>query len=471
MFFGTGKGMGAAVRVVIVRHGESTYNREQRFQGRLDESVLTDRGVEQARAVGSALQGITFNAMYSSPLRRAHQTASLVSDGLEVAPNADGEKVTTTPLLREIDVRSWQGLKFEDVRERFPEDYRLWKQAPQNLELDGRFPLRDLWQQALDFWQLLQSQPLPPASDGQPNSIAIVGHSGINRALIATAMGMDMSVYPQLGMNNCSISVLNFASGLGTATEALPRPQIESLNLTGHLGQCLPVGKGGLRLLLVRHGETEWNRQGRFQGQIDIPLNGNGQRQAEQAGAFLKDQTFDIAFSSPLKRPWGTGAAILAANASAQASKPPLTLQAVPDLQEISHGEWEGLLESEIKSNFPGDLEIWQSNPETVQMPGGENLQQVWERSWPAWQGIVRQTATCGESATGLVVAHDAVNKAIACCVVGLEPDAFWYFKQGNGAVTVIDYPDGADGAPVLRALNITSHIGGVIDCTAAGAL
>ena len=141
------------------------------------------------------------------------------------------------------------------------------------------------------------------------------------------------------------------------------------------------------------------------------------------------------------------------------------------ELQEISHGLWEGLLDSEIEAQFPGDLDVWLATPEVVQMPEGENLTQVWERSFSAWQQLVFQTSTVGETATGLVVAHDAVNKAILCKLLDLEPDAFWYFKQGNGAVSAIDYPYGPEGVPVLRALNITSHQGGVIDCTAAGAL
>ena len=73
---------------------------------------------------------------------------------------------------------------------------------------------------------------------------------------------------------------------------------------------------------------------------------------------------------------------------------------------------------------------------------------------------------------TVLVVAHDAINKAILCQVVGLGPEAFWRFKQGNGAVSVIDYPNGIDSTPVLSAANITTHLSGsILDKTAAGAL
>ena len=68
-----------------------------------------------------------------------------------------------------------------------------------------------------------------------------------------------------------------------------------------------------------------------------------------------------------------------------------------------------------------------------------------------------------------MVVAHDAVNKTILCALLGLTPADIWAVKQGNGGVTVIDYPNGADQAPVVVCLNQTAHLGGVIDRTAAG--
>jgi probable phosphoglycerate mutase len=73
---------------------------------------------------------------------------------------------------------------------------------------------------------------------------------------------------------------------------------------------------------------------------------------------------------------------------------------------------------------------------------------------------------------TVLVVAHDAVNKALLCHVLGLGPESFWRFKQGNGAVSVIDYPGGVGSTPVLTSANITTHLSdSVLDKTAAGAL
>ena len=108
--------------------------------------------------------------------------------------------------------------------------------------------------------------------------------------------------------------------------------------------------------------------------------------------------------------------------------------------------------------------------PVEVQMPEGENLQQVWERSVAAWQSIV-QDALAKQLKTGLVVAHDATNKTLLCHVLGLSLEHFWNFRQGNGAVSVIDYPSSLNGLPVLQAMNITTHLGGgVLDKTAAGA-
>jgi probable phosphoglycerate mutase len=104
-------------------------------------------------------------------------------------------------------------------------------------------------------------------------------------------------------------------------------------------------------------------------------------------------------------------------------------------------------------------------------MPEGENLEQVKERSVTDWNTIVENAQT-QQLQLGLVVAHDATNKTLLCHILGLSNENFWNFRQGNGAVSVIDYPHGIQGYPVLQAMNITGHLSnGVLDKTAAGAL
>lgn len=423
---------------------------------------MTEAGRATALQVGDALSGLTFDAVYSSPLKRAKETAELILSRFSSAAHYPPQ-LQFTDDLKEVNLVLWEGMLFQDVEEKFPDDIKNWRDQPHKLrmEIPGEngpvdfFPVPALYEQARRFWQSLLSRHAD-------QTILVVAHSGINRALISTAIGLDCDRYQSLQQSNCGISVLNFAGGLDQPV------QIESLNLTSHIGQPLPnrrSGQKGPRLLLVRHGETEWNRQKRFQGQIDVPLNDNGREQARQAAEFLKPIQIDAAVSSFMQRPKETAEIILQYH-------PHVQLAVETELQEISHGLWEGKLESEIEAEFPGELQRWQATPEAVQMPEGENLQQVWDRAIATWDAIVAAADQSEAPQTVMVVAHDAINKAILCHVVGWGPEHFWTFKQGNGAVSVIDYPNGANGAPVLQAMNITTHLaGGILDKTAAGAL
>ncbi|MGL5804935.1 MAG: histidine phosphatase family protein [Xenococcaceae cyanobacterium] len=442
-----------ATRVIIVRHGQSSYNAQKIIQGRCDESVLTEKGRADAEIVGESLKKLKFAAIYSSPLQRATETAKTIHDRL-ISPPA----VQAMDKLMEIDLPLWEKLKKDDVKAKFTDDYRNWKQRPHEFKmmLEGgeHYPVLALYEQASQFWrQILPQHP--------EQTILIVAHNGINRCLLMSAIGINPSSYHSIQQSNCCINVLNFTGGYNEPV------QIESLNQTSHLGVPLPPTRKphfGPRLLLIRHGETNWNRESRFQGIRDIPLNDNGREQAAKAGEFLKNVSIDFGVSSPMLRPKETAEIILKHHTN-------VTLELVGQLQEICHGLWEGKLEKEIEAEFPGLLQEWKDTPEKVQMPEGENLQQVWDRAIAAWHQIVKKHANSEENKTGIVVAHDAINKVIICALLGLKPDNFWNIKQGNGAVTVIDYPEGAEGAPVLQAINITSHLGGVLDKTAAGAL
>lgn len=448
-----------ATRVIIVRHGQSSYNSLKMIQGRCDESVLTEKGYEDARKVGAALSSLKFDVVYSSPLQRAKQTAEVILSYLPGSP-----ELLAPSNLMEIDLPLWEKLPKSEAKEKFSEDYLCWKERPHEFCMvipttEGsreHFPVLALYEQAQQFWKEI----LPRHQGG---TILIVAHNGINRCLITSALGIPPARYHSIQQSNCGINVLNFAGGWGELV------QLESLNQTSHLGNPLPTpreGNRGLRLLLVRHGETEWNRVSRFQGGIDVPLNDNGRAQAQQAAEFLKDVPIDFAISSPMLRPKETAEVILQPH-------PNVKLELQEEFREINHGLWEGKLETEIKQEYPDLLRQWQVAPETVQMPEGENLQQVWDRAVACWDGIVESVGVSDtELKTGLVVAHDAINKVILCHVLSLSPASIWCIKQGNGAVTVIDYPHGLEKAPILQAMNITTHLsGGVLDKTAAGAL
>lgn len=136
-------------------------------------------------------------------------------------------------------------------------------------------------------------------------------------------------------------------------------------------------------LILIRHGETDWNIEGRYQGQSDIPLNQNGIQQARDLARLLDHFQFDAIFSSDLSRAQQTAEILSKTNDA------PLHLD--PRLREINQGEWEGMLFSDIRSLYAKSLEERLRNPLDVAPPGGETVGQVRQRVLDAIHEIVNQ--------------------------------------------------------------------------------
>ena len=201
-----------------------------------------------------------------------------------------------------------------------------------------------------------------------------------------------------------------------------------------------------MRILLARHGETLWNAEGRYQGQEDIPLSAVGETQARLLGERLRDVPITRAVASPLSRAKCTAEFALG---DARAS----TLQLDAGLMEIAHGTWEGLLASEIRERDPERLQTWRDTPHAVLMPGGESLQHVFDRAWPAF---ARACDGLGDDDTLLVVAHDAVNRVLLCHVLGIPLARLWTFRQAPTTLNLLEGPD-VDHLEVVR-LNDCAH-------------
>jgi len=203
-----------------------------------------------------------------------------------------------------------------------------------------------------------------------------------------------------------------------------------------------------MRILLARHGETPWNAEGRYQGQIDIPLSPVGEGQARALGARLTDVRIDRAVASPLSRAKSTAEFALGESRRDQ-------LLTDPGLMEIAHGEWEGLLASEIRERDPERLRLWREAPDTVLMPGqgGESLQHVLDRAWPAFE---RSLAGLGDDQTLLLVAHDAVNRVLLCRILGIPLSKLWSFRQAPATLNLLEGAS-ADRIEVVR-LNDCAH-------------
>lgn len=201
-----------------------------------------------------------------------------------------------------------------------------------------------------------------------------------------------------------------------------------------------------MRILLARHGETPWNAEGRYQGQEDIPLSPVGEAQAQSLGERLHDLPITRAVASPLRRARRTAELALGESRAAV-----LTLDA--GLMEIAHGTWEGLLASEIGERDGDRLAAWRDTPHDVLMPGGESLQHVFDRAWPA---LVRACEGLAADDTLLVVAHDAVNRVLLCHVLGIPFARLWTFRQAPTTLNMLEGPD-VDHLDVVR-LNDCAH-------------
>ncbi|MBL9037710.1 MAG: histidine phosphatase family protein [Archangium sp.] len=204
-----------------------------------------------------------------------------------------------------------------------------------------------------------------------------------------------------------------------------------------------------MHVLLARHGETPWNRDGRYQGHTDVALSETGEAQAASLGKRLASVTIHQALASPLVRARRTAELALGSSRAA-------LLRTDDGLKEISHGQWEGKLVTEIEQSHPELLKQWKHAP-TATLPAGpraESLQQVLDRAWPPFAAAVKRLEP---NQTLLVVAHDAVNRAILCRVLGLPLERVWSFRQAPATLNVLAGPS-LEQLQVVR-LNDAEHV------------
>jgi len=441
------------LRLVLVRHGLSSYNKKGLIQGRTDDSYLTDEGYAQAKITGQKLNQIKFDEVFSSPLKRAAETAKTIEQYLDTNTGIQYDKN-----LLEVDLDEWSGFSINEIKNIYKDSYKIWKNDPENLSIQRKDnstfePIKDLFVQAENFIKSIKKNNL---RDNVDKNILIIAHNAILRSIILYLIKRPHKGFRKIKLDNSSISIINIIK-----KEDSDLTQIECLNQTSHLKKNIPNQIGDSRIILVRHGETDWNKEGRFQGQIDIPLNEQGKGQAKKANQYLKDIKFTKAFSSSMLRPYQTAEIILGKENN-------LKIERIDKLVEISHGLWEGKLEEEIEQKWPKMIKDWHKEPQKVIMPEGESIKQVSDRSINAWYNILEKQ---DKNDITLVVAHDAVNKTLLCHILGLDYSNIWMIKQGNGGINVIDVFNDPSKDNVLSSLNITNHLGNIIDVTASGAL
>lgn len=202
-----------------------------------------------------------------------------------------------------------------------------------------------------------------------------------------------------------------------------------------------------MRLILVRHGESEWNRIGRYQGQHDSPLSELGLAQADALANRLASETLDAIYSSPLQRARRTADAIARFH-------PSLAIQDDPALLEIHHGDWQGLYAADVRERFGEGLEEWRSFPTRSQMPNGESFSNILKRTLNFRERICREHS---DEATVVISTHDVVVKILIAEALGMHMDRINRLWITNASISVVEY---TDDLPFLVSLSEACHLG-----------
>jgi broad specificity phosphatase PhoE len=202
---------------------------------------------------------------------------------------------------------------------------------------------------------------------------------------------------------------------------------------------------------LVRHGETAWNAEHRFQGHLDVELSRKGIAQAEALAAWIAEQPvqFGALFSSDLKRAVQTAQVI--------GRRVGLVPQLYRGLRELHGGEWQGLVRTEIEARFPGKLHLWDAQVESFTVPGGESLPDVQERVYATYEKIVAEHP--GEAI--IIVSHGAALTALLAALHDWDLVTAWqsrHARMGNTGVTVVTH-DHVMNKHDLILLNSSEHL------------
>lgn len=245
-------------------------------------------------------------------------------------------------------------------------------------------------------------------------------------------------------------------------------------------------------LVLLRHGETEWIREGRFQGAAETPLSALGRRQAALAGERLARPHASPSLPipgglpreivhSPLGRTTETAEALRTAMADLGVGAPLPPLRPEPGLREIGQGLWEGETTADIGRRWPDEIAGWRRDPLAAQAPGGERLVDVDARVRPALAAVLDElgrdyprgstdrpqvsgyhgSGALGAQPWSILVGHDGVFKVVMLALFDLPLAKFWSFSLGLTGMSVVEL---RGGRPVLRAFNLTAHLAPIED-------
>ena len=197
------------------------------------------------------------------------------------------------------------------------------------------------------------------------------------------------------------------------------------------------------RVILIRHGETEWNAFGKFQGQTDINLSEKGRNQAKKLAEFFPVENLDAIYSSDLSRAFET--------ASFVAKKFNLNVTKEPAFREMNFGLWEGLTYNEINEKWPEELKNFYTRPDLLKVPEGETFVKLQTRAVKRVYELVEKH----RGGAFAIFSHGGVLRTILADALEMPLKNIWRIKHENTSVSIVSYGE----APFVECFNNVSHL------------
>lgn len=407
----------ARKEIVFIRHAESQANLDGVWNGRTD-GDLSDRGRASLEPLGRRLSTWGFDAVISSPLARAKLTA-----------DAFGKEVQIDEDFIEIDLGRWEGMAFDEVQERHGEELQEAIETRTKPMGGTGESLQQAGERAVTAVDRLFDEM------GDDGKVAVVTHGGFMQAVL----------HRHLAGPGRRVHSFTANTGITRIVQQFGRPRLATFNDLGHLGPRSPIVDAHLEagdhvLTLIRHGQTQANVEGRWQGRGDWDLDEIGHRQAEALGEWYGRHR--TVYTSPLKRAAST-ARYVALNGSVP----------VAGLMEIHMGEWEGMTTDEIFERWPDVMEtIYQKG---VDLPRG-NTGETWAQLSARFAGAVHSLQPDDDGHT-IVVAHGgAIRSYVSHLTETDDTHSESLFTPDNTSVTHIAL---TERGPEILDFSVAAHI------------
>lgn len=198
------------------------------------------------------------------------------------------------------------------------------------------------------------------------------------------------------------------------------------------------------KVFLIRHGETTWNKELKYQGHTDVPLSDEGIRQANLVAARLAGEKLSAVYASDLCRAFITAETI--------AARHNLPVTALSELREVQFGDWEGLTYEGINARWPEEYVQLFHRTDEVRIPGGETFREVKERA----AGAVARLVDQHPDEAIAIVSHGGTIRTIICAALDIHLNHVWDLRQDNTAVNVLEY---YHQRTILTLLNDVHHL------------